>query len=164
LRTLTAKQHGPAPAAQPKDAKKDNSVIGSDKAKLGLIGSIPARSVGSSPYPDHRVERGPAGRRSWAMTRSINPWLALGVDAWALGLEAASVIALRSLALAQGGARAQAEAVRMVAEKAEAASALAVRAAMGDLGATPQTVAARTVRHYRKKVTANRRRLTRASR
>lgn len=93
-------------------------------------------------------------------SRHLNPWLTIGLDAWALGVEAASVIALRSLALAEGGAKAQAEAVRMVAEKADAATALAVRAATGDLGARPATVASNTLRHYRGKVRANRRRLS----
>ena|SRR6516164_2406448 len=94
----------------------------------------------------------PASRRS-------NPWLGLGLDAFGLGLEAASVIALRSMTLAAGGAKAQAEAVRMVAEKAEAATSLAVRAATGGLGMKPATVASKTIRHYRRKVRANRRRL-----
>jgi hypothetical protein len=94
------------------------------------------------------------------MARRTNPWTTIGFDAFTLGLEAASVMALRSLALAQGGAKAQAEAVRMVAEKAEAAAAISVRAAMGDLGATPAAISARTLGHYRKKVRANRRRLS----
>jgi hypothetical protein len=92
------------------------------------------------------------------LTRS-SPWLGVGFDAFSLGLEAASVIALRSLTLAGGGARAQAEAVRMVAEKAEAATALAMRAALGDLGTTPAAAASKTMRHYRRRVRRNRRRL-----
>jgi len=88
-----------------------------------------------------------------------NPWLTLGLDAFSLGVEAASVIALRSLTLAAGGAKAQAETVRMVAEKAEAATALAVRAATGDLGTTPTAAASKTMRHYRRRVRRNRRRL-----
>lgn len=94
------------------------------------------------------------------MSRSFNPWFAIGMDAMSLGLEAASVIALRSLVLAEGGAKAQAEAVRMVAEKAEAGAALAFQAATGALGTHPATASARTLRHYRRKVRANRRRLT----
>jgi hypothetical protein len=93
------------------------------------------------------------------MTRLSNPWLTIGFDAFTLGVEAASVVMLRTLALAEGGAKAQAEAVRMVTEKAEAASALAVRAATGDLGKRPATVASRTLKHYRRKVRSNRRRL-----
>jgi hypothetical protein len=94
------------------------------------------------------------------MARQTNPWFTIGFDAFTLGIEAASVMALRSLALAQGGAKAQAEAVRMVSEKAEAAAALAVRAAMGDLGTKPATISSRTLKHYRRKVRSNRRRLT----
>jgi hypothetical protein len=93
------------------------------------------------------------------MARSATPWFMVGLDAFALGMEAAAVIAQRSLILAEGGARAQAEAVRMVAEKAEAATALAMRAALGDLGQHPSTISANAVRHYRTKVRANRRRL-----
>jgi hypothetical protein len=94
------------------------------------------------------------------MARSTNPWFTVGWDAFALGVEAAAVIAQRSLILAEGGARAQAEAVRMVTEKAEAATALAFRAATGDLGKRPATVSANALRHYRTKVRANRRRLS----
>lgn len=97
-----------------------------------------------------------------AMARACNPWLTIGVDAFALGVESATVMDLRGLALAQGGARAQAEAVRMVAEKADAATTLAVRAATGGLGVRTSTIASRTLKHYRRKVAANRRRLTKA--
>jgi hypothetical protein len=51
----------------------------------------------------------------------FNPWLSLGIKAWQIGLEAQSVIALRTLRMAAGGARAQAEASRMVVEKVLAA-------------------------------------------
>jgi hypothetical protein len=94
-----------------------------------------------------------------AMARSTTSWFTVGFDAWVLGMEAAAVIAQRSLILAQGGAQAQAEAVRMVAEKAEATTALAMRAALGDLGQRPVTVSGNAVRHYRTKVRANRKRL-----
>jgi hypothetical protein len=94
------------------------------------------------------------------MARLTNPWLGIGFEAFALGVEAASVIALRSLRLAEGGARAQAEAARMVTEKIQAAAALSAMAATGALGAQPATAARRTVRHYGRKVRANRRRLS----
>jgi hypothetical protein len=51
----------------------------------------------------------------------FNPWLSLGLKAFQVGLEAQSVIALRMLRLAAGGARAQAEVNRMVIEKIVAA-------------------------------------------
>lgn len=90
---------------------------------------------------------------------AASPWIALGWDAFALGVEASSVIALRSMRLAESGSRAQAEAVRMVAEKAEAAAALGMMAATGALGADPATASARTLRHVGRRVRANRRRL-----
>jgi hypothetical protein len=43
----------------------------------------------------------------------INPWISLGIKAWQIGFEAQSVIALRMLRLAAGGARAEAEASRI---------------------------------------------------
>jgi hypothetical protein len=51
----------------------------------------------------------------------FNPWLSFGLKAWQVGLEAQSVIALRMLRLAAGGARAETEASRMVTEKILAA-------------------------------------------
>lgn len=91
---------------------------------------------------------------------AANPF-ALGMDAWLLGAEAASVIALRSAKMALGGTDAQLEAQRMVAEKAEAAWDLGVLFATGGLGQRPETIARRTVAHYGKRVRANRRRLSR---
>ena len=44
----------------------------------------------------------------------FNPWLSFGLRAWQIGLEAQSVIGLRMLRLAAGGARAEAESSRMV--------------------------------------------------
>jgi hypothetical protein len=52
----------------------------------------------------------------------VDPWISFGLKAWQLGLEAQNVIALRLLRLAAGGARAEAEASRMVTEKILAAS------------------------------------------
>jgi hypothetical protein len=89
-----------------------------------------------------------------------NRWIGIGFDAWLLGLEASTVIGLRTLKLAQGGAEAQAEAERMVREKLEAGLALQALAATGGLGATPASASARTVAHYRRRVRANRRRLS----
>ena len=87
-------------------------------------------------------------------------WLQTGFDAWLLGLEASSVIALRTLKLAAGGAAASAEAQRMVREKLEAGLALQKLTLTGKLGRTAQGSAAKTIRHYRRKVRANRRRLS----
>lgn len=90
-----------------------------------------------------------------------NP-MALAFDSWMLGAEAASVIALRTAKLAMGGVEAQAEAQRMVSEKALAAFALGAALATGKLGSRPETVASRTLAHYGKRVRANRRRLSKA--
>lgn len=88
-----------------------------------------------------------------------NP-LALAFDSWMLGAEAASVIVLRTAKLAMGGIEAQAEAQRMVSEKALAAFTLGSALATGKLGSQPETIARRTVAHYGKRVRANRRRLS----
>lgn len=88
-------------------------------------------------------------------------WASIGLDTWLLGFEAASVIGLRTLKIAHGGAAAAREADLMVREKLEAAAALHWQAATGQLGRTPETAARKTVAHYRKKVRANRRRLAR---
>lgn len=88
-----------------------------------------------------------------------NPWFGIGLHAWSLGLEASTVMGLRTLKIAQGGARGRAEARRMVSEKVEAATALQLRALTGGLGATPASASARAIAHYRRKVKANQRRL-----
>jgi hypothetical protein len=88
-------------------------------------------------------------------------WFGLGLDMMMLGAEASSVIALRTVKMAAGGAAAEAEASRMVAEKVAAGLSLFQRAATGQLGATMPAMASATVADYRKKVRANRRRLTR---
>ena len=93
------------------------------------------------------------------MARARNPWLRLGWDSWALGLEASSVIGLRLVKIAAGGAEGEAESRRMVTEKVDAGLALQTAALTGGLGLTPLSYAAGTVSHYRRKVRANRRRL-----
>jgi hypothetical protein len=90
-----------------------------------------------------------------------NPWLDLSLDAWALGVESSTVIGLRMMKFAAGGAAAQTEATRMVSEKIEAGLALQARAMSGGLGIDPAAAASRTLKHYRRKVRANRRRLSR---
>ena len=92
--------------------------------------------------------------------RRGNPWFGIGMDAWRLGLEASAVIGLRTLKIAQGGAAGEAEAKRMVSEKVQAAADLQAQALTGGLGTTPAKASARAVAHYRRKVSANRRRLT----
>jgi hypothetical protein len=95
------------------------------------------------------------------MKRSLaNPWFGIGWDAWRLGMEASTVIGLRALKIAQGGAAGQAEAERMVSEKVQAGMDLQALALSGGLGMTPASASARTLAHYRRRVNANRRRLS----
>ncbi|HKT54298.1 MAG TPA: hypothetical protein VJP88_07585 [Caulobacteraceae bacterium] len=93
------------------------------------------------------------------MAARSNPWLRIGMDAWMLGLEASSVVALRTLKLAEGGLAGEAELRQMVTEKFDAALALQVKALSGTLGLTAPAVARKTLSHYRGRVRANRRRL-----
>jgi hypothetical protein len=93
------------------------------------------------------------------MARRINPWVRIGIDAWSLGLESASVIGLRTMKLASGGAAAEAECRRMVAEKIDAGLELHAKALSGGLGLNAPGMAAKTLTHYRRKVRSNRRRL-----
>ncbi len=94
------------------------------------------------------------------MSRRHNPWFKLGWDTMALGAEAATVIGLRSMKMAAGGPAAEAEAELMVREKVQAAYALQGLAMTGVLGFTAPRVASKTLAHYRRKVRANRRRLS----
>ncbi|MGD1876789.1 MAG: hypothetical protein ACFB13_04720 [Kiloniellaceae bacterium] len=93
------------------------------------------------------------------MARRRNPWVGLAWDSWALGLEASSVVGLRSLRIAAGGASGAAEARRMVSEKIEAAVAGQTLVLTGGLGVTAPAAASKTLKHYGRKVRANRRRL-----
>jgi hypothetical protein len=88
-----------------------------------------------------------------------NPWVGFGMNAWSLGIDASSVIALRTLKIAAGGAAAEVEACRMVSEKIETVLALQALALTGGLGLTASSVATKMLTHYRRKVHANRRRL-----
>lgn len=94
------------------------------------------------------------------MSRRRNPWIKLGLEAMALGTEAASVIGLRTMKIAAGGASADAESALMVKEKIEAAWALQTLAVTGALGFSAPGIAGKTMAHYRSKVRANRRRLS----
>jgi hypothetical protein len=89
-----------------------------------------------------------------------NTWARLAMQVAVTGFEAQSVMALRFMRLAAGGARAQSEARRMVTEKVmalgEAQSAAAVAAIKGDKG---HRVATKALRVYKRRVRKNRRRL-----
>lgn len=82
------------------------------------------------------------------------------MDAWRLGVEASTVIALRTIKIAAGGPDAQLEATRMIEEKIGASLELQSKAMTGGLGFTPQSVARQTLDHYHKKVRSNRKRLS----
>lgn len=97
-----------------------------------------------------------------ARSRRNNPWMSIGFDTWRLGMESAAVIGLRTMAIAQGGAAGKAEAERMVQEKLDAAVALQRLALTGGLGFSPASASARALAHYRRKVGANRRRLSKS--
>jgi hypothetical protein len=86
-------------------------------------------------------------------------WFSLAIDSWSLGLEASTVVGLRLLRLSEGGAAAAAEAERMVREKLDAAADLGALALTGRLGTSCESAASGTLKHYRRKVKANRRRL-----
>ena len=88
-----------------------------------------------------------------------DPWSRIGLNAWLLGVEATSVVTLRLLKIAAGGAAGEAEARLMVDEKIKAGLDLQTMALTGGLGLTPHGAATKTLAHYRRKVRANRRRL-----
>ena len=90
-------------------------------------------------------------------SKAYGAWLRAGMDAWSLGLEASAVVALRTAKLAAGGEAASREAELMVAEKVRAAAELQLAL----IGATPLGGPKKALRHYRGKVAANRRRLSR---
>ena len=94
------------------------------------------------------------------MTRKRNPWIGVGLSAWSLGLEASAVIGLRTMKIAAGGAGGEAEARLMVREKIDVGLALQTLALTGGLGFSPHGATAKTLSHYRRKVRANQRRLS----
>ena len=91
---------------------------------------------------------------------SSQSWLGLSIDAWWLGVESATVIGLRSIKLASGGADANAEASRMVNEKIATTIEIQTAIMTGQLGTDPLIAGRSVVKRYTRKVSANRRRLT----
>jgi hypothetical protein len=94
----------------------------------------------------------------------MNSWFTLSMQMMKLGMESQMIILQRLSRLQMGGATAQKEAARMVAEKTTAAAteALAMSLALAS-GKSPLSALELTVRSYRKKVAANRRRLGRSA-
>ncbi len=93
--------------------------------------------------------------------RRSNPWIDLSVDMARLGVESSSVIGLRMMQAALGSPGAQKEAVLMVSEKAKAALDAQFLLARSLLSGQAHLAPSRTVALYRRRVQANRRRLTR---
>lgn len=91
-----------------------------------------------------------------------NAWLFAGYDLWALGMESAAVMTMRGMKVALGGAAATAEMQRMVSEKVQAGIDLQALALSGGLGRTMPDLVSKTTKHYRTRVRANHRRLTKA--
>jgi hypothetical protein len=91
----------------------------------------------------------------------LNPWLRLGFKAFQIGADAQNVVALRLLRLAAGGARAEAEASHMVGEKILAAGEAQVTAAAAAMrGRRKHVIVGKALNIYRKRIRANRRRLS----
>lgn len=93
--------------------------------------------------------RAPCAPGTFLQVAAMDPWLNLTL----LGMEAQRVIWLRMVKLAAGGPKAKREAQRMVWEKMFAGANAAAQMALG-------ANADKIVRGYRKKVRANRRRLS----
>ena len=94
------------------------------------------------------------------MSRTSPDPFSLAFDGFALWAEASEVMWLRACRMAQGGAQAEHEARRMVTEKFIANWQLGSQLATAGAIA-PEEAAHKAVRHYRRRVRANRRRLSR---
>src|SRR5690349_19513399 len=94
----------------------------------------------------------------------MNGWFTLSMQMMKLGMESQTIILQRLLRMQADGPTAQREAVRMVTEKTQAAAseAFAMGLALAS-GKSPLSAMESTVRSYRRKVAANRRRLGRSS-
>ncbi|MBC9034272.1 hypothetical protein IAG41_17925 [Sphingomonas sp. JC676] len=86
-------------------------------------------------------------------------WTSASMDAWALSIEASTVIGLRVAKMAAGGPGASGEAYLMVSEKMQSVFELQSAMMSGRLGASPLTGTRKVLKHYRRKVKANRKRL-----
>jgi len=92
----------------------------------------------------------------------FNPWLDVTFKTIQLAIDAQSVMMLRMMRLAAGGARAQSEAHRMVLEKIAAFAEAQTAAASAILdGHDDHVVVTKTLGAFDKHVRANKRRLSR---
>jgi hypothetical protein len=88
-------------------------------------------------------------------------WGHIWLDSTALAIDATAVIGLRLARMAMMDSGALAEAQLMVSEKMTAAAELNALALTGGLGHTPHGQASKTIRHLQRKVSSNRKRLSR---
>jgi hypothetical protein len=96
------------------------------------------------------------------MASLMNGWFNLSMMLMMLSIESQMIILQRMSRLQMGGTIAQREAARMVTEKATAMAAEAFTMSLAlASGKSPLSVLEATVISYRKKVAANRRRLSR---
>ncbi|MES2336703.1 MAG: hypothetical protein V4537_01250 [Pseudomonadota bacterium] len=86
-------------------------------------------------------------------------WATAGFDAWMLGWQSAAVMGLRTAKIASGGDPDGTETRLMFAEKIETLVELQTKLMTGGMGTTPLSGSQATLKVYRRKVAANRRRL-----
>jgi hypothetical protein len=98
-------------------------------------------------------------QRLTLITNKHRQWYELGFDAWTLGFEASSVIALRTTNAWMGRDTDCREARLMVSEKMAAAIELQSALMSGKLGGSPAAITRSVLRSYTRKVRANRKRL-----
>ena len=94
------------------------------------------------------------------MGNPVTAWFRLANDSYWLWAEASLVIGMRTMDIMTGRGSTR-ENVRMVTEKLQASGELAARLATSGMTADPVRNAQTVVSHYRKRVTANRKRLSR---
>lgn len=94
------------------------------------------------------------------LAQTRNDWMTTAFSWWQLAAEANAVIMLRLTRFAIAGPFAHEEARRMVTEKVEAVAELQMRLLTGGLGRSTRTASNRTISHYRRKISANRKRLS----
>jgi hypothetical protein len=102
-----------------------------------------------------------AAHEARSMMTLYTAWLRYLTDSWELGLEAQTVVGLRLAKLAAGDAAALSEAHQMVSEKILAAAEVQMKTASAVLSGQSHRAPAAALAHYRRKVRANRRRLSR---
>jgi hypothetical protein len=96
------------------------------------------------------------------MTQKTPSWWDLSWATFQMGIEAQEVIALRMMKFATGGDLSGLEAQRMVTEKAHAVMQTQFDIARSMMDGSMEDAPGRAVERYRRKIRANRRRLTRS--